>query len=325
MRILTNFDGLPARWSVPGGPAGTARTVHQPRDFLQSCRECDLILVNNDAALVLRLAAWFTVLPFLRKPLVAVDLVLRRPRNEAVRRLKKLLFSRVDYFIHYFKDLTDYDRFYGIGPDRSCFVPFKPNILRRHETPACQEGDYILCFGRSLRDYDTFFDAVAQVPYPAAIPRPDFAQLRKHGSQFTRSLSELPPNVRVLDDDGSEESLVRVLRGARLVVLPIRRESLLAGISTYLNAMLVRKCVIVSEGPGVSDVLHDQALFVPPEDPAALAGLIRRAWEDGQLRESTAELGYRYALSLGGESEFHQRIIDCVAGWHAAAHQAAGE
>ena len=88
----------------------------------------------------------------------------------------------------------------------------------------------------------------------------------------------------------SEASQVRLLRGARLVVLPMLRDRIrAAGISTYLNAMLLGKCVIISEGPGVSDVLSpEQAIFVPPEDPAALAGAIARAWEDRELRERTA-------------------------------------
>ena len=311
MRILTNYERFPASWELPGGLSGTTRIIYKGGDLLRHLRECDLILVNNDTGMVLRLGALFTVLPWLKKPLVAVDLVLRRPSNEVVRRLKRLLFSRVDYFIHYFKDVTGYQRYYGIGPDRSGYVPFKPNIRYRHDAPANPDGDYILCFGKSQRDYDTFFDAVAQVPYPAAIPRPDFVQLRRHGSMFSRGLSELPPNVRILDDDGSSETMVRVLSGARLVVLSVRKASICAsGISTYLNAMLLGKCVIVSEGVGASDVLTDQALFVPPEDPPALAAMIRRAWEDDALRRSTAARGCQYAASLGGEPDLYRNILN---------------
>jgi glycosyltransferase involved in cell wall biosynthesis len=71
----------------------------------------------------------------------------------------------------------------------------------------------------------------------------------------------------------------------------------------------------MSEGPGGSDVLTDQALFVPPEDPAALAEMVRRCWEDDQLRHRTAERGHAYAMSLGGEPQFYQRIIDQAIGW----------
>ena len=44
-------------------------------------------------------------------------------------------------------------------------------------------------------------------------------------------------------------------------------------------------------------------------DVAALKDAIRRAWEDDSLRKRTAESGRNYALSLGGEKEFLQRIF----------------
>jgi glycosyltransferase involved in cell wall biosynthesis len=85
-----------------------------------------------------------------------------------------------------------------------------------------------------------------------------------------------------------------------------------SGISTALNAMLLGKCVIGSEGPGISDVFSDELLTVPPEDPLALAEIIERAWTNEDLRTKTATAGNRHALSLGGEPELYQRIIDQV-------------
>jgi len=119
----------------------------------------------------------------------------------------------------------------------------------------------------------------------------------------------------LLEDDGSSDALVRIISGARIVVLPILKVSLLAGIGTYLNAMYMRKCVIVSEGPGCSDVLSNQALFVPPEAPQALADMIQRVWLNEDLREATAQAGYRYAVELGGEPELRQRILENAMAW----------
>ena len=319
MLILTNFERFPETWQAVGGETGQAQVVRTLSEFIKGSSDADLLIINGDIPLVLKLSGFFLLFPFLRKPLIAVDLVLRRPERSKTgnvgRVVKKLLFGRVDHFIHYFKDLSSYERFFGIGPDRSSFVPFKPNIRYRHEVQPNSEGDYVLCFGRSLRDYDTFFDAMEKVALPGAVPQPDFAGLKRHDSRFTRSLSDLPKNVRLLEDDGSSDSLVKIIAGARIVVLPILKVSLLAGIGTYLNAMYMRKCVIVSEGPGCSDVLSNQALFVPPEDPQALADVIQRVWEDDRLRESTAQAGYSYALELGGEPELRQRILENAMAW----------
>ncbi len=114
-----------------------------------------------------------------------------------------------------------------------------------------------------------------------------------------------------LDDDGTPESQRRLFEHARMVVIPVLEKSLCAsGIGTYLNAMWMGKCVIVSEGPGVSDLLTDQAIVVPPEDPSALSDAIRLAWEDSELREKVARAGRRFAESLGGEEALMQRVLD---------------
>lgn len=315
MLILTNFQRFPKQWTVSSGEGGRAEMLGGFRQFVARSRDGALIVINGDIGLTLLLCAYFALVPWRRRPIVAVDLVLRKPESFWARLgapFKRLLFRRVWLFIHYFKDLAEYERIFGIGPDRSEFTAFKPNIRYRFDVPPSPDGEYVLCFGRSMRDYDTFFACVEQLPYPAAIPRPDFASLRAHQSRFTRAMEGLPKNLKVLDDDGSAESLVRLLLGARLVVLPILKSSIVAsGIGTYLNSMLMRKCVIISEGTGASDVLTEgQAIFVPPEDPSALAAAVRRVWEDDGLREQTAEAGYRYALSLGGEPELRQRVLD---------------
>jgi len=329
MLIVTNFAGFPRQWMSSSGQAGQTRIARDWREFVQQATEADsILLVNCEPRLVMELAAYFLAFPFRRRPLVSADLVLRRPATRVALctlPLKRFLLSRVDHHIHYFKDLSGYQELFGIQLARSSFVPFKANLHRCCANEAEADGEYVLCFGRSLRDYDTFFRAMEQLPYPAAISRPDFAQLRAHDARFTRNLNELPNNLRLLEDDGTDQAQIRILSRARMVVLPILKSSIAAsGISTCLNAMLLGRCVIGTAGPGMSDIFSEEALIVPPEDPDRLAEQIRLAWKDDELRRRTAQFGHRYVLGLGGEPEFHQRIIDCVAGWHATACRAGG-
>ena len=324
IRILTNFKRFPTTWSTSTGLAGSSVLCNSSREFLQLVPQSDLLLVNCDLPLV-ELLALRSLNPFASTPpIIAADLVLRRPDSVKTRlktALHRGLLSRVAHFIHYFRHSPGYRQYFGVGPSRSSFVHFKSN-LGSSVGPSGNEGEYVLCFGRSMRDYDTFLAAMASLPYPAAIPRPDFATLQHHKSRFTVPLDRLPPNVRLLDDDGSTESMVRIFDNARLVVLPVLANSLASsGLSVYLNAMSMRKCVIISEGPGASDVLTDgQALIVPPEDPALLAQAIQRAWQDDDLRARTAASGYRYAVSLGGEQELYQRILENIAIWHSRSY-----
>lgn len=317
--ILTNADAIPAEWTAANGERGTAILARSAGECLRQLRHCDVVLIDCDPALLLCLSAIFTLLPFLRRPLVGSDIVLRTP-EDLWRRLtlpaKRFLLSRVDRFIHAFKDLSGYQRVFGIGPERSCFVPFKPNLRYHCEAEPNPDGEYVLCFGRSMRDFDTFFDAVERLPYPAAIANVKVESLRAHGSRFTRPLARLPKQVRLLKHDpGDYQSQVEVLRGAKLVVVPLLKSCLVAT-GTPLDAMLLGKCVVVTEGPATNGLFTDEVLTVPPEDPGALAEVIDRAWQDRALRERTAEAGYRYALALGGEPELAHRLVDLVVGWY---------
>ena len=318
MVIINNFHAFPPAWQASSGERGISCQADTAREFLQLARSVadPLFLVNCNPRLMLELAA-AKLCGLSSTPLVSADLVLRGPSNlaqQVILAVKKPLFRQVDFYIHYFRDCRRFSETFGIPMERQEFVPFKVNLNHRAaEMVELPEGDYVLCFGRSLRDYDTFFDAMERLPYPGAIAKADPAQLRTHHARFTRSIDALPANVRVLDDDGSEAAQIRILGGAKMVVLPILKASLVAsGISTCLNAMSLGRCVIGSEGPGMSDIFEREIIAVPPEDPVALAAAIRNAWEDDDLRLVTARAGRAYALNVGGEQDLYRRIIDRI-------------
>jgi glycosyltransferase involved in cell wall biosynthesis len=315
MRLLTNIPDFPAKLASSSGVEGETQFRSSVSEFLESAPACDAILVNCSPELTYGIVKKFLIAPSRRKPVVALDLVLRRPLTPSAkltRPFKKLLLSKVDYFIHYFRDWSGYERYFGIGPDRSTYVPFKSDV--RNTTGASDaSGDYVLCLGRSERDYDTFIKSMAGLPYPAAIPAPDFEQLSRHSSRFTIPIAELPANISILQNDDSIDRAIQIVSKASLVVLPIVAGRLSAsGIGTYLMAMLLGKCVIITEGPGSSDVLTDEALFVKPEDPAQLATTIKRAMEDRQLREKTALAGREYAERCGNSADLYQRVFEIV-------------
>lgn len=316
MLLVSNIS-LPKRWTAANGKTGESIRVETADQFIRASGKDTVWVVNCDPGLTFQLAAWKWRRIFETQRLVVIDIVLRRP-NRLVSRpavlVKRLLLRKVDHFVHYFRDLRGYAEVYGIDEARSSFVPFKPNLRHGQEQFPVVEGEYVLCFGRSCRDFDTFFQAMETLPYPGAISDPDREKLKAHGARFTRSLEQLPTNVRVLPDEGGEQAQIRILQGARLVVLPIVSTSIVAsGISTALNAMLLRKCVIGTEGPGMGDVFGKAVLTVPPEDPISLAAVIRKAWEEQDVRAAAAAAGQTYALALGGKDDLYQRIVDQVA------------
>lgn len=314
-RIITNFVRFPQRWRGSGGLEGEAMILGSVGDFLRHSRRADVVIVNCDTGLAMKLSLAYLLLPFLRRPILGHDIVLREPltlKARLTRPFKAFLLSRIDHYSLHFRDVEGYTRFFGIRPEKTSYVPFKASVKDRDTFRVTSEGTYVVCLGWSERDYDIFFDAMERLPYPGAIPRPEFAKLAEHGSRFTRPLDKLPRNITLMDDDLSTAAMVKIIEGARLVVLPTIASRISAsGIGTYLNAMFMGKCVITSSGPGSSDILTGgEALFVPTGDVDALADMIRRAWEDDDLRERTAQAGLRYATSLGGEPELRQRVLD---------------
>jgi glycosyltransferase involved in cell wall biosynthesis len=311
VRILTNFLNSPQYIDLPRGGRAEVLRGESWQEFKGRFADVDLIVVDCRNTLIFEIAAHFLLFPWQRKPLVAVDLVLRKPlrvRHRISALIKRVLLKRVDHFIHYFRDISGYTKYFGISAARSSYVPFKVNIQEVHLNATDRE-EYVFTVGVSLRDYDTFIRAVAELPYPAAIPEYSFERFEGRDASFSWTRQNIPSNLRVLPDSGNPQDLVYNLRNARLVVIPTRADSLCAsGLSTYLDAMHLGKCVISTAGPGASDLLTDQALLVPPHDVAALKETIRRAWEDDSLRKRTAESGRRYALSLGGERELLERI-----------------
>jgi len=286
-----------------------SETWPEVRRLLESV---DLVIIDCRDTLIYKLAAYMLLRPWKKKPLIAVDLVLRHPfklRHKLSAVVKRLLFTRVDHFIHYFRDISGYTRHFGISAARSSYVPFKVNIFDVRLSPEEIAEKYVFTMGVSLRDYDTFIRAISDLPYPAAIPEFSFKNFEGRDRTWRWTKENLPHNLTILPDSGMRADLIRNLAGARVVVIPTLASSLCAsGISSCLSAMYLGKCVISTAGPGASDVLTDQALLVAPHDVTALKNAITRAWEDDSLRRETAEIGRRYAASLGGETELLQRI-----------------
>ncbi|HEX4049408.1 MAG TPA: glycosyltransferase [Steroidobacteraceae bacterium] len=320
MRILTNFLDAPGTFILSNGEHVEVTKAESIGQLRKALRRSDLLIIDCRGLVIYKLAA-LLFLPWNRTTLVAVDIVLRKPltaRHKATALIKRHLLKRVDHFLHYFRDLTGYSSFFGVSESRSSYVPFKSNLYGE-EIPANQfSEDYIFAMGLSLRDYDTFIRAIAGLPYPAAIPRHSLMHFEGRPHDFRWQPGNLPPNLQLLPDGGTQRELIEHLSKARIVVVPIQGHSLCAsGISTYLDAMYLGKSVIITEGPGASDLLTNQALLVPAHDVAALIFAIKQLWEDNSLREAIATAGHAYARALGNESallkRIFQRSVDAVA------------
>ena len=317
VRVLTNFHDLNGSHSGEVSARFDYTSDHvTPVEFLKRCLRCDLLILNTDPQRLMLACALKWLMPFTRFRIASVDLIVRTPKSLRGRiktSVQKLLFKRVDRFILYFSDLRGCERFYGVGADRAVFVPFKVNaresIRRRMAMAKSPKGEYVMCAGRTMRDVKTFVEAMRRAACPAILHQQPKDLMAAHGT--TTWEGELPANVKlVIDDSNNHEVFLDYVENARLVVIPRYRHDIgPAGIATYLIAMAMNKCVIVSDGPGVGDVLTDEAAIVPPEDVHELAKQIILLWADDTLRNEIADRGRKYADAVGGEDRLYRDIL----------------
>jgi glycosyltransferase involved in cell wall biosynthesis len=275
----------------------------------------DAVLLHCPGKELFLLCALRLLLPWSRARLIAVDVILTRPGKGIWERLKTwvkgLLLRKVDLFLLHQKETRCLEEAYGIPPDRCRYIPFKVNSRAAIAATKPSEGVYVFTGGKSRRDYETFMRALEGLPYPALVLTPTAEANAYHDTVL--DTTKLPANVRVVHDDGSARSFIDAMAGARLVVLPIRPDTLSpSGVGVYIMAMALRKCVIITDSPSTHGVLEheENAVLVPPEDPLALREAIRKVWEDDAYRRGIAERAFAYAQALGGEEELVNTIAE---------------
>jgi glycosyltransferase involved in cell wall biosynthesis len=196
-----------------------------------------------------------------------------------------------------------------LRPEQFRYVPFKINSYETILRTECSDEGYIFCGGLSRRDFNALFQAVSGLDCRVVVLTAPNPVLTQHGSFLDDS--KVPENVTVIRTDGGAGPFIQTMAAARFVVLPIKRGvSMPTGISVYIEAMALRKCVVISGCPGVDDVLTEQqAIIVPPGDVSALRRAILRVLADQDYRMQYAERGYCYAMTLQGDQRLRQSII----------------
>lgn len=310
---LRRLDGVKtAQYEAASLYAGEKETFWDGMCLFARARGRDLLVLTGGTWRVVGFCMMRWLWPFSTCKLVAVDFILSRPqgwKQSVIAWLKGMLLRRVDRFILHFKDTSEYERIYGIPPSKCVFVPFKVNYWEKMVLEDQRPGteDYVFTAGRSYRDFPTFIEAMRRVDYPGLLLYEETALLKRSATDV--DVSNLPRNLSAAKNEG-EQSWVEYIRRAKIVVVPLLPSTMYApGLSLYLMAMAMEKCVIVTEGLATRGMLKDEAVIVAPKDPEALAVAITQVWTDDDLRRKTAESGRRYAERCGGESRLLSDIV----------------
>lgn len=165
----------------------------------------------------------------------------------------------------------------GVSAESVRFVFDK--VDHRFFTPQSDDdGDgYMLSVGQEQRDYPTFLAAARHLGVPAIIVP---SSLWNPTDSVDRQA--LPPHVSI-HCDLPFPSLRDLYDRASLVVVPLHAgTAYAAGVNAVLEAMAMRKPLIVSATPGLDGYLDDgvTARLVPPGSPPTLAAAMRELLTD---------------------------------------------
>lgn len=305
MRIATDIAGLDRN-----APAGIRIQVIPGRilALIREARQSQMLIVHFSLMRVILLAVG---LSGSRCKLVTLDFFTASTRWW-LRSIASWALRRVHLMLVYFRDTSRFEKVYRLRKEQFRYIPFKVNSWELVQSTQPVEGDFIFVGGRSRRDFRTLFEAARGLPYPIKILTAHEADLAPHGSSLA-GLS-VPENVEILYNDSDSRYFVDLLSRCKMAVLPILPGlAVQAGIGVYILAMALRKCVVISEGLGVSDVLLErQALIVPPGDASKLRDAIVTLWNDDDARRAYADRAWSYATALGGEDALRESILRAV-------------
>lgn len=152
----------------------------------------------------------------------------------------------------------------GVDPQHAHFTPFSATISRRelgeleNEIAASAPDEpYVFSGGNASRDYDLLCRAVRDTNLKVRIA--------------TTLKRDWPPQV-VAGAVSHWDFLKLMAKSSAVAVILDSTTRRSGGQQTYLNAMLLRRPIIVNDVVGVRDYLvhRETAIIVPPRDPQAL-------------------------------------------------------
>lgn len=201
----------------------------------------------------------------------------KREKNELRHRLKRILLKWMSRSVRKFivwstDEIEAYSQYFGIPKEQFVFIPHHETLSGYSVKPT--RGDYLFAGGDSSRDYATLLEAVREL---------DVSVIIASRNPTWRWMVKDLPHVRVESVD--PQCFRDLMAGSRAVIVPLARGLLqAAGHQTYLNAMRLRKPVIVSEAPGVRDhIVHGRTgWIVPAGDPIALRRVLAHILQDGE-------------------------------------------
>lgn len=168
-----------------------------------------------------------------------------------------------------------------VGSDESFY---RPNLRK-------VDFDLVASIGSDRdRDYETLMSAARNLPT---------LTFEIHAAQQNMRSADLPENVRLMTDASPTQSR-ELLRRASIIVIPLKEAGRAAGQLALMDALLMKKSMIVSATRGIVEpyqLIHrETVLLVSPGNVDTLIQSIKTLHRDQLLRRKLGQEGRRLAL-----------------------------
>ena len=218
----------------------------------------DLVLLTGGERFDLIYLAIAGLLPWIKTPHVIADAHWQKADGllyllqRAILRCGRRLAAQVQP--HSQEEVSLYHKVYGIPLNTLRPVPWSPTLTGHDVSPATPEesGDFILTGGKSFRDYDSLFKAIAGLDVRVEVGLPAGPESQKIIEKW-KNLSNV-----VFYTGWKNAQFIRKMAGCRFFVMPI-----VSGLTrstaeqTILNAMYFGKIVIATNSIGSRIYIKD--------------------------------------------------------------------
>lgn len=208
--------------------------------------------------------------------------------------LHKWYMDAVDHFVVYgWAERNDLCERFGVPSSKVTWIPFgvdRQFLSGIHRSRIPNSG-VILAVGRDrCRDFELLLKVASKVPF----------KFRVISSKKRLAGLKIPENVEVRHDLQMDE-LCEEYASCRFVVLPVKESSYSFATTTLMDALNMRKAVIVTRTRAAGDVSSGygfedgiQCRLVPVGDEGAFENVIRELWNDQKQCDQLASIGEAY-------------------------------
>ncbi len=190
--------------------------------------------------------------------------------------IARVPLGQVDRFVvHSTAEISGYADLLRLPAYKFDYVPLQYGGDVEHEAPEGQDRPYVFATGSGYRDYETFFTAVSKLGFRTLVL----------ASERALAGLTIPPNVEILDQLSRPE-IRRLVRHARVNVVPLNDQALTAGLVTIVETYRHGRSLVTTKRSGLEDycVHGKNALCAELFDPKSMAELIDWMWSDHATR-----------------------------------------